>query len=330
MSHYHHITQREREYILIYKAQGLSVSRIAELIGRSKSTVSRELKRNTFNDMYSPLEAQQAYRQRREKCRPKRKIIKDYSLYLQIADRFLMDQWSPEQIAERMKLEGYENRISCSSIYRAIYAGYFDENLNYLNGNVRKGKRFLRRKGKKAKDPNDSRGSFPVSNHLSERPAEANDRERIGDWEGDTVLGKKKSSSCLATFVDRKTRFLSCMKAAAKDAPSVNAATIKCLQDYPLETITVDRGAEFKRHEDVTKILGVEYYFPDPYSPWERGTNENTNGLLREYFPKGIDFDKISDEEVADVVEKLNLRPRKCLGYRTPYEVFFGVVLHLV
>lgn len=331
MSHYHHITPEEREKIFFFKAKDFSITQIAKETGRSKSTISRELKRNTFEKQYSPLEAQKAYRQRRRRCRPKRKILKDFGLFLKICDRFIIDQWSPEQIAERMRLEGYETGISYSSIYRAIYAGYFDEQLHLLSGKVRKGRRFLRRKGKKIKGNNDPRGRYPMSHHISERPAEANNRERIGDWEGDTVMGtKKKNSPCLATYVDRRSRFLSSAKAASKDAASVNEATIKCLQNYPVRTITVDRGAEFKKHHEVTEILSAEYYFPDPASPWERGTNENTNGLLREYFPKGIDFKKISDEQIQEVVDKLNHRPRKCLGYRTPYEVFFGVVLHLV
>lgn len=329
MSQYHHITQEEREEIFFFAVKGFSVTQIAEKLGRNKSTVSRELKRNTFNNRYSPLEAQRAYESRRQKCRPKPKILKDYGLFLKIVDRFISDQWSPEQIAARLKLEGYEDAVSYSTIYRAIYNGYFEEYRNPLRGGWQ-GKRNLRRKGKKAKKTNGPRGRFPVSNHISERPEEANNRERIGDWEGDTVLGKRKRSSCLATYVDRKCRFLCCTKVAARDAENVNAATLRCLGDHPVKTITVDRGSEFKRHHKVTSVLGAEYYFPDPYSPWQRGTNENTNGLLREYFPKGTDFDNISEKEIQKVVEKLNHRPRKCLGYRTPYEMFFGVVLHLV
>lgn len=328
MSHYHHITPEEREKIFFLDTKDFSVTMIARELGRSKSTISRELKRNTFDEQYSPLKAQSAYEERRKRCRPKRKIIKDYGLFLKISDRFLLDQWSPEQIAGRLKLEGYENAMSCSTIYRAIYDGYFNEYKNARLGITREAKRKLRRKGKRKKKNPDNR-QYPVSNRISERPAEANNRERIGDWEGDTVAGKK-GGSCLATYVDRKSGFLCCEKAAKNNSDSVNAATINCLRDHPVKSITVDRGFEFKNHHEVTKILGAEYYFANPASPWERGTNENTNGLLREYFPKGIDFDKVSDEQIKEAVEKLNDRPRKRLGYRAPQEIFFGVVLHLV
>ena len=328
MSHYHHITLEEREKIFFFEAKGFSITRIAEKLGRNKSTISRELKRNTFKDQYSPFKAQIAYKQRRTVCRPRRKILHDFYLFLRISDMFIFEQWSPEEIVERVKLEGYDT-VSCSTLYRAIYDGYFDEYRNASKGTVREGKRNLRRKGKKKKKTNDQRGRFPVSNPLSKRPAEANNRERIGDWEGDTVVGKR-GKSCIATYVDRKSRFLCCSKAAVKNTECVNAATIKCLKDHPRESITVDRGIEFRNHQEITEILGVEYYFPNPYSPWERGSNENMNGLLREYFPKGTDFDRVSEEEIQEAVDKLNHRPRKCLGYRTPYEVHYGVVLHLV
>ena len=329
MGQYNHITLKEREKIFFLKATGLKGYQIAKKLGRHKTTIYRELRRNTTGNEYSPSKAQEKYRERRKECHPKRKILDDYSLFLKISDMFLLYQWSPEEIANRIKAEKGKSPVSRSTIYRAIYAGYFDEVRNALYNKVREGKKNLRRKGKKRKKSNDPRGVFPVSNELSERPAAANNRERIGDWEGDTVVGKK-GKSCLATYVDRKSRFLICAKAAKKDAECVNAATIKCLKDCPLESITVDRGAEFKRHHEVTEALQVDYYFPKPYSPWERGTNENTNGLLREYFPKGTDFDKVTEEEVQEAVDKLNYRPRKCLGYRTPYEVFYGVVLHLV
>lgn len=330
MSHYHHITPEEREKIFFLYAKDFSITQIAKETKRSKSTISRELKRNTLGEQYSPLKAQSLYQQRRRKCRPKRKILKDYGMFLKIVDRFIEDQWSPEQIAHRMELEGYTNPVSYSTIYRAIYAGYFDEYRNAAKGKVSEGRLRLRRKGKKKKGKeNEQRGKYPISNHLADRPAEANNRERIGDWEGDTVCGKK-GKACLTTYVDRKSRFLCCAKADKRNPECVNAATIECLRGQPLESITLDRGFEFKEHGKITSELDVEFYFAKPHSPWERGTNENTNGLLRQYFPKGTDFDKVTNEEIQAATEKLNNRPRKCLGYRTPYEIFFGRLLHLV
>lgn len=143
-------------------------------------------------------------------------------------------------------------------------------------------------------------------------------------------MAGKTGRACFVTMVDRKSRFLAAGKAAKKEAASVNEIMIRIMQGMPLESITPDRGKEFARHKEVTEALGgVQFYFPLPRHPWERGTNENTNGLLREYFPKGKDLTDISEEYLQKVIDELNMRPRKCLGYRTPYEVFYSKVLHL-
>ena len=331
MSHYKHITPEEREKILILHSKELSITAIANSIGRNKSTVSRELSRNTVDGNYSAVSAQAAYEQRRKSCRLKKKLS-DPLIFNTVRDKFLDHQWSPEQISERIKLEGASFSISYTTIYRGIYAGLFDTAEERRSHGNQGARRKLRHRGKTrhTKGHKETRGKIVVSNDLSERPAEANDRSRIGDWEGDTVAGKA-SGPCLVTLADRMSRFLISRKAAKKNSMHVRDIMIQCLEGQPLHSITPDRGKEFARHAEVTDALNnVQFYFPQPHQPWQRGTNENTNGLLREYFPKGSDLSKYSDEQIQNKVDELNKRPRKCLGYRTPYEVYYSTTLHLI
>ena len=331
MSHYKHITPEEREKILILHSKELSITAIANSIGRNKSTVSRELSRNTVDGNYSAVSAQAAYEQRRKGYRPKKKLS-DPLIFNTVRDKFLDHQWSPEQISERIKLEGASFSISYTTIYRGIYAGLFDTAEERRSHGNQGARRKLRHRGKTrhTKGHKETRGKIVVSNDLSERPAEANDRSRIGDWEGDTVAGKA-SGPCLVTLADRMSRFLISRKAAKKNSMHVRDIMIQWLEGQPLHSITPDRGKEFARHAEVTDALNnVQFYFPQPHQPWQRGTNENTNGLLREYFPKGSDLSKYSDEQIQNKVDELNKRPRKCLGYRTPYEVYYSTTLHLI
>ena len=325
---HHHLTLEERELIMKYEAMGFSLSKIAEMIGRNKSTVSRELKRNTGSSGYLPAAAHDLYLKRRRACHPNRKLD-DPVLYQYVKDRFLLDQWSPQQIEGRLILEKASSRVSFSTIYRAIYSGSFDEpHLSHGNrGAIRK----LRHKGKSrhTRDYEERRGKIRISHELSERPEEAQSRSRLGDWEADTVAGKA-GKSCLVTLVDRKSRFLLGGKASLKKAAPVSEVMISVLKDQPLESITPDRGKEFSGHHEVSEALDqVRFYFPLPHHPWQRGSNENTNGLIREYFPKGEDLDGKSDELIQQAFDKINKRPRKCLGYRTPYEVYYSTELRL-
>lgn len=325
---HHHLTLEEREMIMKYQAMGFSLSKIAEAIGRNKSTISRELRRNSADEIYMPSIAHDLYLGRRKACHPNRKLD-DPVLYRYVKDRFLIDQWSPQQIEGRLILEKASSLISYSTIYRAIYGGRFDEpHLSHGNrGAIRK----LRHKGKSrhTKDYEEKRGKMQISHEISERPKEAEERNRIGDWEADTVAGKK-GRSCLVTLVDRKSRFLIGGRAPLKKAAPVNKIMISVLKDQPIESITPDRGKEFARHQEVSEALDqVKFYFPLPHHPWQRGTNENTNGLIREYFPKGEDLDDKSDEMIRQAFDKINKRPRKCLGYRTPYEVYYSTELRL-
>ena len=325
---YKHLSITEREMLMFYRAQGLSICKIAKLLGRNKSTLSRELKRNTGE--YLPSKAQAAYHKRRKKSRPHKKLAQP-ELFNLVNKLFLDLHWSPEQIAERLKLENYPIQISYKTIYRAIYAGMFDTPEQKRSTGNRGAIRRLRHRGKprRKKGYVSNRGKIPITNELSARPVEANERIRLGDFELDTIVGKNRKSG-LVTLVDRKSRFLLCSKVSRLGSEEVKEALIKLLRGQPLYSITSDRGREFQLHGKVTAVLGVEFYFAPAHQPWHRGTNENTNGLLREYFPKGYDFNELSESQLQAVVEQLNKRPRKCLGYKSPWEVWLSEPLHFV
>ncbi|HJJ48706.1 MAG TPA: IS30 family transposase [Methanocorpusculum sp.] len=265
--------------------QGKSIKQIANELQRDKITISREIRRNSVNGVYSASLAQLSYHLRRQNSHPVKKFtISD--LYSLVKDKYLNHHWSPEQISHRLKLENYPHSISTSTIYRGIYAGLFDA--ADKKPGQKGSKRFLRHKGKPRhkKGSVERRGKIPISHELNERPVEAELRSRLGDWEADTVLGKI-GKACLVTLVDMKSRYLLCCKIEKQTAACVNAAIINLLKNQPLCTITPDRGREFAYHKELTEALnGLQFYFPPPHQPWKRGTNENTNGLLREYFPK--------------------------------------------
>jgi hypothetical protein len=328
MNHYSHFTLKERELLKHYMDIGLNQSEIAIKLGRNKSSICRELKRNSLQGSYLPCDAQALYATRRKECRPQKKLD-DTVLFQKVKSLFLEHQWSPEQIAARLKYEESVYSISFTTIYRAIYSGLFDEpNLSRGNrGCIRK----LRHRGKSrhTKSYEERRGKIPITNPISERPDAAEKRQRLGDWEADTVAGKT-GRACLLTLTDRKSRYLLCRKIPKKNAQCVKQAMIELLKDKPLQSITPDRGKEFSKHPEVSQQLSlVAFYFPLPHHPWQRGTNENTNGLLREYFPKTKDIDQ-SDSYVEAKIEEINRRPRKCLNWKTPYEVYYSVELHLI
>lgn len=322
MNTYKHLTQIERESILIMSSQGKNVAEIARLLERHRSTISRELKRFP-QGRYSAILAQQHYQQKRRSCKATKKLLQpDY--YHLVQDKFLGEQWSPEQISQRLKYEKSPLSISYTTIYRGIKDGLFDVG-------ERKATRYLRRKGKTRHTVNheEKRGKIVISNPLEKRPKSAKNRSRFGHWEADTVLGKV-NKSCLVTLTDRKSRLLLAKKIPTKRSKLVQEAMIELLRSHKLRSITPDRGKEFAQHKKVTKALGVEFYFPEAHQPWQRGTNENTNGLLREYFPKQADIGQWDDDYIQSVVDKLNLRPRKCLGWKTAFECYFKKPLQLV
>jgi len=331
MSHYHHLTIEEREKILVLYTEKKTLQSIAKELGRNVSTISRELNRNkTPKKKYSAIESQRRYHFRRKKCRRK-KLLENEDIKKVVERLFLEQQWSPEEIANRLSLEG-SYQISYSTIYRAIYSGIFDTEEQKCSQGNRGAKRKLRHRGKPRKNKNksDPRGQVPISNRIGDRPKEAKERKEIGHWEADTLLGKA-NKACLVTLVDRCSRYLLAGKVEKKVSPLVAERMInlfRCIPDNAIRTITPDRGREFTHHPKVTTELNLPFYFADAHSPWQRGTNENTNGLLREYFPKSFDFDSCNEQTIDVYIDRLNKRPRKCLGWKSPFEVFHNLLLH--
>ena len=323
MGHHVHLTLSEREDIMLMRREGKGVSDIARAIGRDKSTVSRELRRNSCERFYRASTAQRRYGERRLACR-RPAILDDERVFGLVRDKFLEEQWSPEQIEGRLALELGGSPVSDTTIYRGIHAGRFD---GCIGGH--KAKRRLRRRGKRRRGPSERRSKIKVPHEISERPAAAEGRSEPGHWEGDTVAGKA-GGPCLPTLVDRKDGFLVGGKCRRKTAECVRRKMLRALKGQPLGSVTLDRGKEFALHAQVTDEIGVEFYFALPHHPWQRGTNENTNGLLREYFPKGESLARVSEKRVQEVYDRLNRRPRKRLGYRTPYEVHYSETLHLI
>lgn len=330
MCHYHHLTLFERELASQYLAAGRSVASVAESLGRSRSTIYRELRRNASqHGTYIPCRAQRRYEKRRKSCHRKRILLVNRSLFLLIKDKFLNHQWSPEQIAGRLQREG-SWCVSYVTIYRAIHARLFNKK------NMPKGylgaQRHLRHGGHTGRNSHAARlkDRYRDARPLSSRPDIANQKGRIGDWEADTIIGRGQRS-CLLTLVERKSKYLIAKRVYTRKVAPVTKALLECLRDQLVFTITPDRGSEFEWWKKIERELpGVTVYFPPPHRPQDRGLNENTNGLLREYFPKGTDFLEYTDEYIQSKVDELNHRPRKCLGYKTPYEIYHNEVLHLI
>lgn len=331
MGHYNHLTIEERETILIMQTKECSIRKISAVLGRAPSTVSREIERNTkVANIYSPSYATENYKYRRQKCR-RRKLLQDESTKNKVQELFLEQQWSPEQISSRLRYENSPISISYNTIYRGIYSGLLE--VKKLGHGERGVARKLRHRGKtrRRKGETETRGKIVISNTIDMRPKEADERKEIGHWEADTVLGKR-NTGCLLTLADRCSRYYIAERIPTKTSQPVADKMTEILTQLPtdkVKTITPDRGKEFAKHTQVTETIEVPFYFSDPHAPWQRPTNENFNGLLREYMPKTTDFSQYTDYEIQEYVSKLNTRPRKCLGWKTPKEVFFSTVLHL-
>lgn len=335
MSHYKHLSIEEREKLYLLKGQNKGVRAIAKELGRAPSTVSRELKREQGTHRpYQPSSAQRHYETRRKRCGRKR-ILADPKKREQIRSLIEEQHWSPEEISGRLQLEENGFQISWVSIYRAIWAGVFDGPKSH--GKLPKSNRFsvkLRKKGKKRRrnDQKGKQGRLIITDRISDRPVDGNNRTVIGYFEADTVAGIQGGDS-LVTMVDRCSRFTLAAKVPNAEAETVAAKMKELLEPLPkgsLKGITPDRGHEFAKYVDVIKAYpDLKFYFADPHSPWQRGTNENTNGLLREFLPKHHDMTDVPDCEIVNMIAMLNTRPRKCLAWKTPFEIFFDAVLHL-
>jgi IS30 family transposase len=311
----------ERNVIYRMRFQGYCDAEIARCLGRSPGTLSRECQRNAMADgRYEPGPAQtRAHSRRRAHLR--RSKTDDRRLMAYVADR-LIHRWSPEQIAGRLSVRAPKDLAGLSISHTTIYRWIWSD-----PERVRQFRPFLRIAHKPRRKPYGKpsrQGQILGKRSIEERPAEANERTELGHWEGDTMVGQGRRGY-LVTCADRTSRYLIARKVAACAAEPVAQRlrqTIRRLPPAKRRSLTLDNGHEFARPTELEKKLEVPIYFAHPYHAWERGTNENTNGLLRQYLPKGTDLSQVPDEQLQSHVRQLNHRPRKCLGFQTAFEVF--------
>lgn len=318
---YTHFTAMERAKLELLYSQGWTKAAIAKELGFHRTSVGRELKRNAAGGGYDASAAQDRYEQCRNACRPKGRLAYE-PLREAVIEQIAEAGWSPELTAGRLRMQFPDDpkmHVCHETIYQAIYANrhLLDFLLDFLV--QARPKRRKRGQGK-------SRRSSLIPNRvgIAERPSSVEERCEVGHWEGDLVVGKNQDGFIL-TLVERTSRMLHAVKTTTKRPAEVCRAVIDALLDRPIswvKTITFDNGTEFREHEAMAKELGIAVYFADPYSAYQRGSNEQVNGLLRRHLPKGTSFKNLTQAQLDPIVEKINTRPRKCLGYRTPNEVF--------
>lgn len=307
------LTEVERYQISTLKKEGYGPSGIAARLGRDKSTVGRELRRNAGQRGYFPKQAQEKAEARRE---AKPVPVKFCGEYWGTIDALIRQELSPEQIAGVLKVNGAPVTISHEWIYRHI------ERDRKAGGDLHRHLRCWRPR-RRRHGQGSQRGGIKGRVPTSERPAEVEEKSRVGGWELDTVIGMGHQSA-LVTMAERKSPYTLIVRVEDKTAETVGDALVEALLPHAKKAFTVaaDNGTEFAGHARVAAALGAGFYFADPYASWQRGANENTNGLIRQYFPKKTDFREITDADVEQTVHRLNHRPRKTLGFRTPHQVF--------
>jgi len=304
MRTYTQLTYNQRYHIYTFLKAGFCQTEIAETIGVHKSTISRELRRNRGGRGYRPKQAQRFATERQTKSKPRIKP-EDWEL---VKGMISLD-WSPEQISDYCR-ENQLLSISHERIYQYIYKD------KRSGGSLWKHLR-CRKKRRKRYGSYEKRGQIPNRVWIDERPQAVEDRNRLGDWEADTIVGKGRKGA-IVTLVDRKSRYLRMGLVTRRTKEAVKEMIITLLADFPVHTITCDNGKEFTDHEGIAEGLETEVYFAHPYASWERGTNENTNGLIRQYIPKDTKFCDLTYEDMIFVENRLNTRPRKCLSFKTP------------
>ena len=319
MNYYNHFTINDRIVLAQLISCGYSIRKIGKVLNKAPSSISREIKRNSIGikvKKYIPSKAQTLYSTRKQNCGRKRINDEDALAYIK---ECISKHWSPEQLFHRCKSIALP---SISTIYRMIHRQQL--------GSITIER--LRRKGK-FKRPAEKRGKFNDGGRtIKKRPKSVYNRNEIGHWECDTVESgrldhKRKSKYCFVTLAERKSRKYIAILVPDRTAKNVTPAVIKALKAFPKElvkTITFDRGKEFCGYEEIEKALGCKTYFCDPYCAWQKGTNENTNGLLREFYPKGMNLAEVDEKNLAINLDLLNNRPRKCINYATPNEVFYN------
>ena len=322
---YKQLSETDRQGIALGLQQKQSMRAIARALGRSPSTISREINRNAGGAGYASKFAQQRCSRRRIHARAQPKLHRDGALFPVVRD-LLRLRWSPQQIAGELKSLYPNNRrlqVSHESIYTCIYAQPRGELKKELLSCLRMAhaSRWPRSKGR------DRRGEIKDLVSIHVRPPEVEDRQLPGHWEGDLIKGKANASA-IGTLVERSTRLVVLVKLPHPN-PATAAHVLQAFSDKlnaiaaPMrQSLTYDRGREMAEHKALTEITGMKVYFCDPYKPWQRGSNENTNGLLRQYFPKGTDLSGYTQEQLDAVADELNGRPRQTLGWRKPIEVY--------
>lgn len=317
------LTQKERVQIETLLSENKTRSYIAKVLDRSRSTITREVNKWVQNkeDRY---DADLAHWNAKDDCLNKRNLdkISSNSLLRFFVYKGLLSNWTPEQISGRLK-ELYPNDTIMSISHEAIYRHIYTRPQASLNRKLIK--LLVRKKTRRRPSKKRRGGGSKILNQTSidDRPGHIDLREEVGHWEGDLVIGKNNKSA-IGTIVERKTRFTLILKLYSKKAEEIAEVFSRMLNQLNSEfkkSMTYDNGIEMARHEKITKNTGMKIYFAHPYSSWERGTNENTNGLIRRYLPKRTDFNEISEKQLRIIQEKLNNRPRKIIGYKTPKEM---------
>ena len=304
---YKHLSQTERYQIYALMKAGHLPAKIAQLLGRHKSSISRELSRNTGNRGYRPQQADQRYQERGQSSRNARRV--DETTRALVAERLSL-QWSPEQIAASLP-------ISHETIYQHVYAD------KAQGGSLWKHLRCQKKKRKRYASGRERRGQIIGRRPIAQRPASVESRRQMGHWEGDTVIGAGHKQA-IVTLVERKSGFAVLAHVTRKTADLVSQAIITSLTPLAqrVRTVTYDNGKEFADHAAVDEALKSTAYFADPYASWQRGSNENFNGLLRQYIPKKRPLSTVTTDELKMIQDLINHRPRKRLGFKTPHEVF--------
>jgi len=318
MGQYTQLTQEQRYQIYAFMKAHFSKTNIAFEIGVHKSTISRELRRNQGKKGYRPKQAHAMALKRRTEAN---KFVKLTPQVIVFINECIQQDFSPEQVSGFLA-RTHHLRISHETIYQYIL------NDKTKGGTLYRHLRLSHKKRRKRYGSHDRRGQIHGRISIDERPTIVETKERIGDWEIDTIIGKQHKGALLS-LVERKSKFTLIRKLEKKQADLVAEAAIHLLKPYKEKvcTITADNGQEFAHHESIKEHLKTTVYFAHPYHAWERGLCENTNGLIRQYFPKGLHFELITDTQVQMVMNRLNNRPRKTLGYKTPNEVFFQAVM---
>jgi len=319
--HYQQLTKDERYQIKACLQMGMKQVDIAKLLKRSAATISREIKRNTGKRGYRPKQANDQATARRLGAKKHVKLTDELK---QDIVKLIKQELSPEQVCDYLVTHG-KTKLHHETIYRMLLQD------KRTGGTLYKHLRHLHKSHRKRYGSYERRGRIKNAVSIEQRPSVVDSRSRIGDWEGDTVIGKDRKSA-IYTLVDRKSLYTVIVKLNGKNATELADKTLEVLEPMSskIHTITYDNGLEFAEHERMAKALDTDIYFAHPYSSWERGINENTNGLIRQYFPKGTDFNKVTNSQIEFVMRRLNTRPRKTRGGKQPVELFLGEAVDLL